>query len=104
MEVVLIFSVTYLIMIIVGSIVTYNTKEKDIDKVIALISFLIPLIGLIIYAVNVGKDEKIVKSSLYGVKRFGIAFVMWIVVSVAVTLFILMFGYSTSKTVTVSSK
>lgn len=40
-----------------------NNKDKTNYTLLKVISFLFPIIGLIIYAINVGKNETLVKES-----------------------------------------
>lgn len=63
---------------IIGIILIIKNIKKNIDKEYKganIISFIFPLVGLIIYAVNVGKNDKLAKScvrmALYGM-GFGV--------------------------------
>lgn len=62
-----------------------KTNNKE-DMTLILISFLVPLIGLIIYAVNVGKDKHITECALKGLKMYLKFLIADIVLSILVIL------------------
>ena len=63
--------IVYIILAIIGVILIIREVKKEDNKedmTLIIISFLVPLIGLIIYAVNVGKDKHITECALKGLK------------------------------------
>lgn len=65
--------IVYIILAIVGVIMIVKEVKKENNKedmTLIIISFLVPLIGLIIYAINVGKDKHITECALKGLKMY----------------------------------
>lgn len=84
-------SVTYLILTIVGVILIVREIKKSDNKedmTLIIISFLVPLIGLIIYAVNVGKDKHIVDCALKGLKMWLKFLIAQFIISIIIVLLV----------------
>ena len=82
---VLLCSVIYLIFAIIGVILIVREVKKNDNKedmTLIIISFLVPLIGLIVYAVNVGKDKHITECTLKGLKMYLKFLVVQFIISV----------------------
>lgn len=78
---ILLFVICWGCVILFKKIKKMRGSGQGINTTLKVISFLFPLVGLIIYAVNVGKNDELatdgLKYALYGV---GIGFIMLIVV------------------------
>ena len=95
--------IVYLILAVIGVILIVREVKKENNKddmTLIIISFLVPLIGLIIYAINVGKDKHITECALKGLKmylKFLLAqFIISVIVVIALSIFA-NFSYTTKK-------
>jgi len=95
--------IVYIILAIIGVILIIREVKKEDNKedmTLIIISFLVPLIGLIIYAINVGKDKHITECALKGLKmylKFLLAqFIISVIVVIALSIFA-NFSYTTKK-------
>lgn len=81
--------IVYIILAIIGVIMIVRGVKKNDNKedmTLIVISFLVPIIGLIIYAVNVGKDKHITECSLKGLKMYLKFLVAQFIISLIVVL------------------
>lgn len=93
------------ILIIFAIIKTFSISIKENKKEtnnVVIISFLFPFVGLIIYVVNIGKDEKLAKKGLkYSLYGIGLYFVVLLLT--LILMFLLNISTS-SKNVTIHSQ
>ena len=92
--------VVYLILAVIGVILIVREVKKENNKddmILIIISFLVPLIGLIVYAVNVGKDKHITECALKGLKMYLKFLLAQFIISVIVVL-LMIFVFSANTT------
>ena len=90
--------ITYLILVIICVILIVKEAKKTNNKediTLIIISFLVPFVGLIVYAINVGKDKHIVDCALKGLKMLLKLIVAEIIISIVI--FALIFVLDTHK-------
>ena len=89
---ILVCSVIYIILAVISVIMIVREVKKANNKedmTLIIISFLVPLIGLIIYAVNVGKDKHITECALKGLKMYLKFLVAQFIISLIIILIII---------------
>ena len=78
-----------LIINIIGVIFSIKSLKKNIEeeyKGANIISFLFPFVGLIIYAVNIGKNDKLAKSCVKAALS-GVGFTICLIIAVILSLY-----------------
>lgn len=92
--------VVYIILAIIGVILIVREVKKSDNKedmTLIIISFLVPLIGLIIYVVNVGKDKHITECALKGLKMYLKFLVAQFIISI-ITILLMVFVFNANTT------
>lgn len=92
--------IVYIILAVVGVIMIVREVKKNDNKedmTLIIISFLVPLIGLIIYAVNVGKNKHITECALKGLKMYLKFLVAQFIISI-ITILLMIFVFNANTT------
>lgn len=93
-------SIVYVVLAIIGVIMIVKEVKKNDNKedmTLTIISFLVPIIGLIIYAVNVGKDKHITECALKGLKMYIKFLVAQFIISL-ITILLMIFVFNANTT------
>lgn len=96
-------AIIFVIVLIIGMVFIIKNLKNSFDKEqkgANIISFLFPIVGLIIYAVNIGKNDKLAKSCVK-MALLGMAFGVILYIIVQLSLFgVYSFSKTETKTIT----